>query len=57
MRISVARGRIPDNLEALGLTGLTYSTALHRGTLRRDYSRRLGTLEELAAKLGLPLTG
>ena len=57
MRSSVARGRIPDNLEALGLTGLTYSTALHRGTLRRDYSRRLGTLEELAAKLGLPLTG
>jgi len=57
-RISVPRGRIPDNLEALGLAGPHHPAApRHRGTLRLHGRRQVATLEELAARLGLPLTG
>jgi predicted phage terminase large subunit-like protein len=57
-RSGVARGRIPDNLLALGLASPTSPPVPHhRGTIRPDYTRRIGSLEQLAAQLGLPITG
>ena len=55
-RFSMPRGRIPDNLEALGLRSPTY-TASYATTSRQSNSRQLATIEDIAARLGLPLAG
>ena len=55
-RWSFPRGRIPDNLEALGLRSPNY-TSPYTGIVRPGASRQLATVEDIAARLGLPLTG
>jgi len=64
-RISVPRGRIPDNLHALGLENphnfpnarFQYAHRCSATGTEAAFRRRLASVEEVAATLGLPVTG
>ena len=55
-RFSLPRGRIPDNLEALGLQDPNFPSN-YAGTARPGISRQLTTVESVAARLGLRVSG
>ena len=58
MKATAPRGRIPEDPEALGLAGPMSPTArCNRRPLHDDGTRRVESLEELAARLGLPPIG